>query len=96
MGRRGHILHDACLRVPGGLAPPACPCYNYRVIRTDTAMITYRELLQQLQQFTHEELNSNVTVYDEGIDEYFDAKVKLVFTTEIGGARDLGHPVIRF
>lgn len=59
-------------------------------------MITYRELLQQLQQFTDEQLNSNVTVYDEGIDEHFDAKVKLVFTTEIGGARDLGHPIIRF
>lgn len=59
-------------------------------------MITYRELLQQLQQLTYEELNSKVTVYDEGIDEYFDAKVKLVFTTEIDGPRNLGHPVIRF
>jgi hypothetical protein len=31
---------------------------------TDTVMITYRELLQQLQQFTDGQLDSNVTIYD--------------------------------
>ncbi len=63
---------------------------------TDTAMITYRELLQQLQQFTDEQLDSNVTVYDEGIDEHFGQKVELVFTTEACDTLDPGHPIIRF
>ena len=84
-----------CPRVKGACAP----CLPYGTITeslTDTAMITYRELLQQLQQFTDEQLDSNVTVYDEGIDEHFGQKVELVFTTEECDTLDPDHPVIRF
>ena len=58
--------------------------------------MTYKELLQQLQQLNEEQLNQDVAVYDEGADEYYQLKVELVFATEKCDVLDVDHPVIRF
>jgi len=58
-------------------------------------MITYKQLLQQLNTFTEEQLNSDVAIYDTAIDEYFQLKVELVFTAETD-VLDANHPVISF
>jgi hypothetical protein len=58
--------------------------------------MTYKELLQQLQQLTEDQLNSDVAIYDEGTDEYYQLKVELVFTTGECDVLDPDHPVIRF
>ena len=58
--------------------------------------MTYKELLQQLQTLNEEQLNSDVAVYDEGTDEYYQLKVELVFTTDECDVLDANHPVIRF
>jgi hypothetical protein len=60
-------------------------------------MITYKELLIQLQQLTEEQLNSDVCVWDsEGQDEYYQESVEFVFATEECGVLDVAHPIIRF
>ena len=59
-------------------------------------MMTYKELLQQLQQLDEEQMNSDVCVYDEGTDEYYQLKVELVFATEECQVLDVDHPIIRF
>jgi len=59
-------------------------------------MITYRELFEKMQQFTEEQLDSNVTIYDSFTEEHFGEKVELVFTTEECDTLDSNHPVIRF
>lgn len=58
--------------------------------------MTYKELLQQLQQLNEEQLNSDVAIYDEGIDEYYQLTVELVFATEECQVLDVDHPIIRF
>ena len=58
--------------------------------------MTYQELLNQLQQLNPEQLNQDVAVYDEGTDEYYQGKVKLVFATDAQDVLDLNHPIIRF
>lgn len=58
--------------------------------------MTYKELLTQLQSLTEEQLNSDVCVYDTGIDEYFQLNVEFAFTTDECDVLDLDHPVIRF
>jgi hypothetical protein len=58
--------------------------------------MTYKELLNQLQTLTEEQLNSDVAVYDEGVDEYYQMKVELVFATEECQVLDVDHPIIRF
>jgi hypothetical protein len=58
--------------------------------------MTYKELLQQLQQLDEDQLNSDVAVYDEGTDEYYQLKVELVFATEECDVLNLDHPIIRF
>ena len=58
--------------------------------------MTYKELLQQLQQLTEEQLNQDVAIWDSyGEDEYYQASVELVFVTETD-VLDKNHPVIRF
>jgi hypothetical protein len=57
--------------------------------------MTYKELLNQLQQLNSEQLNQDVAVYDEGTDEYYQLKVELVFTN-VSDVLDANHPVIRF
>ena len=58
--------------------------------------MTYKELLQQLQQLDEDQLNSDVAIYDEGTDEYYQLNVELVFATEECQVLDADHPIIRF
>jgi hypothetical protein len=58
--------------------------------------MTYKELLQQLQQLDEDQLNSDVVIYDEGINDYYQLKVELVFATERCQVLNLDHPIIRF
>lgn len=57
--------------------------------------MTYKELLQQLQQLSEEQLISDVAIYDTDADEYYQLTVELVFTTQTD-VLDVNHPVIRF
>ena len=59
-------------------------------------MMTYKELLNQLKSLSEEQLNSDVAVYDEGVDEYYQLKVELVFATEECDVLDVDHPILRF
>jgi len=59
-------------------------------------MMTYKELLQQLQQLNEDQLNSDVAVYDEGTDEYYQLNVEFVFATDECQVLDVDHPIIRF
>ena len=60
--------------------------------------MTYKELLNQLSQLTEEQLNSDVCVYDEGTDEYYQqgVGVELVFAIDECQFLDVDHPIIRF
>lgn len=59
--------------------------------------MTYKELLQQLQQLNEEQLNQDVAICSEDDpDEYFQAGVKLIFTTGECDVLDPNHPVICF
>jgi len=59
--------------------------------------MTYKELLQQLQQLTEEQLNQDVAICSEDdLDEYFQAGVELVFATDECQVLDVDHPIIRF
>ena len=62
----------------------------------DSWVMKYKELLSQLQQLDEYQLNQNVAVYDEGVDEYYQLKVELVFATDAQDVLDINHPVIRF
>jgi hypothetical protein len=58
--------------------------------------MTYKELLQELQQLNEEQLNSDVAVYDGNEYEYYQASVEFVFATEECQVLDVDHPIIRF
>ena len=59
--------------------------------------MTYKELLNQLQQLTEEQLNQDVAVYDEGTDEYYQLKVELAFASAaFNDVLDVDHPYICF
>ena len=62
--------------------------------------MTYKELLQQLQQLSEEQLNQDVAICDsfgeDGCPEYHQAFVEFVFATEECDVLDLDHPIIRF
>jgi hypothetical protein len=59
--------------------------------------MTYKELLQQLQQLNEEQLNSNVAICSEDDeDEYYQASVEFVFATDECQVLDVDHPIIRF
>lgn len=59
--------------------------------------MTYKELLEQLQQLNEEQLNSDVAICSEDEpDEYFQAGVEFVFATEECQVLDVDHPIIRF
>jgi hypothetical protein len=59
--------------------------------------MTYKELLQQLQQLTEEQLNQDVAICSEDDeDEYYQASVELVFATDAQSVLDVDHPIIRF
>ena len=59
-------------------------------------MVTYKELLQQLQQLNEDQLNEDVCVYDTGTDEYYQLNVELVYSTQECDVLNLDHPIIRF
>lgn len=59
-------------------------------------MITYRQLLNELNKLTEEQLNSDVCVFDTGIEEYFQLNVEFVYATDAQDVLDLHHPIIRF
>ena len=59
--------------------------------------MTYKELLNQLQQLNEEQLNQDVAIWDsDGQDEYYQESVELVFATDAQDVLDVDHPVIRF
>jgi hypothetical protein len=56
----------------------------------------YKELLQQLQQLTEEQLNKDVCVYDsEGQNEYYN-NVELVFATAKCESLEVDYPIISY
>jgi hypothetical protein len=58
--------------------------------------MTYKELLQQLQQLNEEQLNQDVAVYHDYEGEYYQSDVEFVFATEECMVLDVDHPIIRF
>ena len=58
--------------------------------------MTYKELLQELQQLNEEQLNSDVAIYVPDVDEYYQKSVELVFATDECQVLDVNHPIIRF
>ena len=61
-----------------------------------THLMTYKELLNQLQKLNEEQLNQDVCVYDNYEQEYHQLTVKLVFATDECQVLDVDHPIIRF
>ena len=57
--------------------------------------MTYQELLNQLQQLNEEQLNSDVCIWDEDDDEFYQQDVDLLFVDETD-VLDKDHPVIRY
>ena len=57
--------------------------------------MTYKELLDQLQQLNPEQLDADVMIQDYDND-YHVYKVELVFATDAQSAHNVDHPVIRF
>jgi hypothetical protein len=62
--------------------------------------MTYKELLQQLQQLNEEQLNQDVTICDsfgeDGCPEYYQSCVEFVFATDAQSVLDIDHPIILF
>lgn len=60
--------------------------------------MTYKELLQQLQQLSEDQLNQDVAVWnsDYEIDEFYQSGVELVYAGQECDALGLDHPIIRF
>ena len=57
--------------------------------------MTYKELLDQLQQLNPEQLDADVMIQDCDND-YHGYKVELVFATDAQSDLNVDHPVIRF
>jgi hypothetical protein len=58
-------------------------------------IMTYQQLLNQLQSLTKEQLSQNVAIFDSSADEYYQQTVEVVFTVE-ADVLDADHAVIRF
>jgi 7,8-dihydro-6-hydroxymethylpterin-pyrophosphokinase len=61
--------------------------------------MTYKELLNQLQQLNEEQLNQDVALWNDLLDEYHQLDIDLLFvddTQENRNVLDVGHPIIRF
>ena len=58
--------------------------------------MTYKELLNQLQQLNEEQLNQDVAVYHDYEGEYYQSDVEFVFATDAQDVLDIDHPIIRF
>ena len=57
--------------------------------------MTYQELLAELQKLNEEQLNSDVCIWDEDDDEFYQQDVDLLFVDETD-VLDVNHPIIRF
>ena len=58
--------------------------------------MTYKELLNQLQQLNPEQLNQDVAIWDEDNDEFYQQDVDLLFVDNTQDVLDVDHPIIRF
>ena len=58
--------------------------------------MTYKELLNQLQQLNEEQLNQDVAIWDEDNDEFYQQDVDLLFVDNTQDVLNVDHPVIRF
>ena len=58
--------------------------------------MTYKDLLQQLQQLNEEQLNQDLCVYNKWEDQQIQYDVDFVLATEECDVLDIEHPIIRF
>jgi hypothetical protein len=58
--------------------------------------MTYKELLNQLQQLNEEQLNQDVAIWDDVGNEYYQSDVYFQFADDTQDVLDAGHPVISF
>jgi len=58
--------------------------------------MTYKELLQQLQQLNEDQLNEDVCIYNSWEDQFIQLNVDLTFSDEDCDFLNLDHPIIRF
>ena len=62
--------------------------------------MNYKELLQQLQQLSEEQLSQRVVLYDtfgeDGCGEYYSKGIEFVFASEDSEVLAVDHPIIRF
>ena len=58
--------------------------------------MTYKELLAELQKLNEEQLNSDVAIWDEVNDEFYQQDVDLLFVDNTQDVLDVDHPIIRF
>jgi hypothetical protein len=58
--------------------------------------MTYKELLNQLQQLNEEQLNQDVALWNDLLDEYYQLDIDLLFVDDTQDVLDNGHPIIRF
>jgi hypothetical protein len=56
---------------------------------------TYRALLEQLLTLSEEDLDCNITLLEQGVDEWNPVKV-FVLKEDTGGVLDEGHPYIYY
>ena len=56
--------------------------------------LTYRQLLAELQTFTDEQLDCNVSVYDCDNEEYYPLQPEIAFATEDCQVLDPNHPIL--
>ena len=59
-------------------------------------MMTYKELLNQLQQLNEEQLNQDVAIWDDVGNEYYQSDVYFEIADDTQDVLDVGHPVISF
>ena len=58
--------------------------------------MTYKELIQQLQQLNEKQLNSDVVVYHDYEGDYYQSDVEFVFATDECVVLDVDYPIISF
>ena len=58
--------------------------------------MTYKELLQQLQQLTEDQLNEDVCIYNSWEDQLIQLDVTLTFSDPECAVLNLDHPIIRY
>ena len=56
----------------------------------------YKELLQQLQQLSEDQLNQDVCLYHDHEGDYYQSDVELVYAGQECDVLGLDHPIIRF